>query len=171
MNRNYQYILFTIFFTVLLVNSCAYYSFTGKSIPPHIKTVQIMLFEDRTDRYDLNLSVVIKEKILDYVEDYKLMDEDDSRDSDSKIFGSIIEYKEGINSQINEDTADEREMKLSLSLNFYDNTKKLFIISKSKISDSQQYNESDGELGKMEAFDKLIDRICEQAVIKLSSNW
>lgn len=163
--------VFISLLSLIVFSSCSYYSFTGSSIPTHIKTVQIVLFEDRTDRYDLDLSNIIKDKLLVYVEDYKLMEEDDSKDSDSKIFGVIVSYKEGINSQLNEDTADERDMELSLSLNFYDNLEKKFIIKKTRISDTEQYNESDGELGKTEAFEKLLDRICEQAVIKLSSNW
>ena len=170
MKQFYNKLFFLTFVSLFLI-SCGYYSFTGKSIPLHIKTVQVVLFEDRTDRYDLNFSNVIKEKLLEYIDDYKLMDEDDSKDSDSKIYGTIVSYKEGIISQINEDTADEREMKLTISLNFYDKINKNFIIKKSKISETELYNDSDGETGKTEAFEKMLENICEQSIIKLSSNW
>ena len=48
---------------LIILTSCGPYSFTGSSIPGHIKTIAIPLFEDRTSEFE------IKEKLTDYIID------------------------------------------------------------------------------------------------------
>ncbi|RKY83165.1 hypothetical protein DRP98_07780, partial [candidate division KSB1 bacterium] len=44
---------------LLLLGGCAYYSFSGNTLPSYIKTVAIPLFEDQTSEFG------IKEKLTD----------------------------------------------------------------------------------------------------------
>jgi hypothetical protein len=162
-------VLLTICFIILL-QSCAYYSFTGKSIPPHVKTVQVLLFDDNTSRYDLSLPQLINEKILYYIDDYRLMDIDDSKDADSKAFGTIQSFTESIASH-SDDVAQQRTLTLRLSINFYDNIKEEFIVKAYSVSYSENYDESGGGTSRDEAMVELLERIGENAVIALSSNW
>ena len=163
-------ILLTIIF-ILLLQSCAYYSFTGKSIPPHVKTVQVQLFDDNTSRYDLSLPQEINTKLLYYIDDYRLMDIDDSKDADSKVYGTIQSFTESIASQSDDEVAQQRALKISLSISFYDNVKEEFIVKNYSVSHTENYDESGGETARDEAMAELLERIGENAVIALSSNW
>lgn len=163
-----------VFLTIIFIfflQSCTYYSFTGKSIPPHVKTVQLLLFDDNTSRYDLSLPQVINEKILYYIDDYRLMDIDDSKDADSKVFGTIQLFDESIASQSDDEVAQQRSLNIRLSINFYDNIKEEFIVKNYSVTHTENYDEAGGETARDEAMAELIERIGENAVIALSSNW
>ena len=157
--------------SLAIIQSCAYYSFTGKSIPPHVKTVQVLLFDDNTSRYDLSLPQEINTKLLYYIDDYRLMDIDDSKDADSKIYGTIQSFTESIASQSDDEVAQQRTLTLRLSINFYDNVKEEFIVKNYSVSHTENYDESGGETARDEAMAELLERIGENAVIALSSNW
>ena len=82
-----------ILITILLIQliflfSCGFYSFSGSSIPGHIKTIAIPLFEDQTSEFQ------IKEKLTDAVIDeitrdnsLKIVSEDQA---DAIVYGKII---------------------------------------------------------------------------------
>ena len=160
-----------ILFFLAMIQSCAYYSFTGKSIPPHVKTVQVLLFDDNTSRYDLSLPQEINTKILFYIDDYNLMDIDDSKDADSKVYGTIRSFTESIASQSDDEVAQQRTLTLKLSLNFYDNINNEPIVKNFSVSHTEYFDESGGETARDEAMVELLERIGENAVIALSSNW
>ena len=169
MNIKINTIILILLFAV--IQSCAYYSFTGKSIPPHVKTVQVLLFDDNTSRYDLSLPQEINTKIVFYIEDYNLMDIDDSKDADSKVYGTIQSFTESIASQSDDEVAQQRTLTLKLSINFYDNINNEPIVKNFSVSHIEYYNESGGETARDEAMVELLERIGENAVIALSSNW
>ena len=154
-----------------MIQSCAYYSFTGKSIPPHVRTVQVQLFDDNTSRYDLSLPQEINSKIIFYIEDYNLMDIDDSKDADSKVYGTIRSFTESIASQSDDEVAQQRTLTLRLSINFYDNINNEPIVKNFSVHHTEYYDESGGETARDEAMAELLERIGENAVIALSSNW
>lgn len=164
-------VIILVIFLITTLNSCAYYSFTGKSIPNHIKTVQVILLEDQTDRYDLELPEKITEGIKKYIDDYDLMDIENASDTDAKIFGTVTKYSETIMSQTKDEVADLTKLTISISINFYDNEQQKNIIKKTTISGSEEYNEKDGEDEKNIVLEKLIDEVCEDTILKLSSNW
>lgn len=160
-----------IIISLVILQSCAYYSFTGKSIPPHVKTVQVQLFDDNTSRYDLSLPQSINEKILYYIDDYRLMDIDDSKDADSKVYGTVQIFDETIASQSDDEVAQQRSLNIRLSISFYDNIKDEFIVKDYSVTHTENYDEAGGETARDEALAELLERIGENSVIALSSNW
>ncbi|MDA3885578.1 MAG: hypothetical protein PF638_08300 [Candidatus Delongbacteria bacterium] len=167
----YKITTILLLLSLAIIQSCAYYSFTGKSIPPHVKTVQVLLFDDNTSRYDLSLPQEINTKLLYYIDDYRLMDIDDSKDADSKVYGTIQSFTESVASQSDDEVAQQRTLSLRLAINFYDNIKDEFIVKSYSVSHTENYDESGGETARDEAMVELLERIGENAVIALSSNW
>jgi hypothetical protein len=87
----YKSAILVILFQVVFVSSCGYYSFTG-SIPSHIKTVAVPLFDDNTSfpgvREDLTNKVIdsfIDENVLQVVPEAK---------ADLLITGTILSIQE-----------------------------------------------------------------------------
>jgi len=155
---------------LLMMSGCVSYGFTGGSLPDHIKTVQIILFEDNTNRYDLKLAETISSGISAEIEKQKLLEIDNSIDSDAKIFGTVTRYEEVVVSQSKDEIADERQITIAFKLTFYDRSKNKTIVA-GEVSKSEPFAASGGEVGRKAAFDKIIKTICEDAVIKLTSNW
>lgn len=162
---------FILITTIILITNCSYYSFSGASIPKHLENVQVLTFENMTQRFDLSLSDRITEGIIKYIEDYNLIDIENSPDTDSRIWGEIRRYEEKVVSQTQDEIADQRSIQMTINISFFDKINKKPIIDNVAITETEYYNESDGDEGKEEALNDLIDKISEKAVIKLSSNW
>lgn len=155
---------------VICFSSGCVYSFSGGSLPDHLKTVQVILFEDNTNRYDLKLADRITKGITAEIEKQKLMDIENSAESHAKIFGTITKFEEVVASQTRDEIADERKITLSLKLTFYDRTKTQEILS-TDVTRIESFVASGGETLRDETIEKIIKNICEDAVIKLTSNW
>ncbi len=164
-------IILSYFAILLSFYGCSYYSFSGGSIPKYIKSCQVVLFEDNSGRYDLNLSEILTEKVKKQIEDYDLLELDESAKADSRIFCTITSYKDKIISHSASEVADQKIMELKVKLNFVDNIKNKSIIKNAVISKDREYSQSDSEDKKKELFEQLLDELADDIVIKLSSNW
>jgi hypothetical protein len=163
--------LFITIIFIIFLNSCGIYTFSGKSIPPDVKNAQLLLFEDNTGRYDLNLPETLNEKIIKNIVDYNFFDLENSSDADSRIYGSVRSYTEKITSQSRSENADQMEIIVSVELNFFNNRSDEFIVKNLTITEKEYYQSSQGDSGRDEALKKLTDRLSENIVLGLSSNW
>jgi hypothetical protein len=151
--------------------SCGNYSFSGKSIPPGIKNAQLLIFEDNSGRYDLNLPEILNENITEKLEDYNYFEVENSSAADSKIFGTIRSYSENFVSQTREEIADNMSMTMSVEVNFYNNKGGDFIVKSLNISETEYYDASGGDSARDSAFEILIEKLSDSIVLGLSSNW
>lgn len=78
-----------IYLLLLFFTSCGYYSFSGSSIPSHMKTIEIPLFENRS--YVQRVASDVTDKITDLAqkERLKLV----SSDGDASLTGVILSYE------------------------------------------------------------------------------
>ena len=163
-------LLLPLFFTI--ITSCSHYSFMGNSLPKHLKTIQISLIKDQTGRYDLQLAEKIRNKLKEKIEDYRILELSESnQSSDSYLEGSVTKYSEIIVSQKENEVAEEREIKISFTFTFFDKIAKESIVKKAIINEKDTYLNSDSDEVFDEKIETLIDKICEDTIIKLSSNW
>lgn len=151
--------------------SCGNYSFSGKSIPPGIKNAQLLIFEDNSGRYDLNLPEILNENITEKLEDYNYFELENSSAADSKIFGTIRSYNENFVSQTREEIADNMSMTMSVEVNFYNNKSDNFIVKSLNISETEYFDASGGDSARDDAFEILIEKLSDSIVLGLSSNW
>ena len=163
-------IAITLFITTLFGIGCTNYSLSGGSLPTHLKSVQVVLFEDNTNRYDLKLSEIITAGITDEISSQKLLDIDNSSTSDARLIGTVTQYDEAIIAQTRDEIADEKKITITLKLILLDRIKSKEIINGS-VSRSETYSAAGGDNARQEAFDKIIKSISEDAVLKLTSNW
>ncbi|MBN1971307.1 MAG: hypothetical protein JXR48_17570 [Candidatus Delongbacteria bacterium] len=156
---------------IFLFCSCSYYSFSGASVPSHIKTVQVVKLDNLTSRYDLDLSDVLTEKLIEQIESYNLMDVENDKDADSKISGKIKTFSDDVSTKKDDDNVEKRIIRITIEFTFYDNINDVMIIKDKKISLSKEYEEKSGEQGFRTALDELIDEISENSALSLMSNW
>lgn len=157
---------------ITLLTSCGNYSFIGNSLPEHLKTINIGLIKDQTGRYDLQLPEKIREKIEEKIEDYRILElNESSQTADSYVEGVVTSYSETIASQKENEVAEERVIQITFTFTFFDNIERKPILKNSIITEKETYSDSQGSSEYDEKIEALIDKICENAVIKLSSNW
>jgi len=104
---------------LLAVLSCSPYSFSGSSVPGHIKTIAIPLLENNTAEFGLTEQVTdallddfIKENILQIV---------DQKDSDSVMRGTILKVSDVPYTFDENEEVQEFRVTISAKIIWYDN--------------------------------------------------
>ena len=160
-----------ILILAFILISCGNYSFSGKSIPPGIKNAQLLLLEDNSGRYDLNLPGIMNEKIIMSIENYNYFLLENSPEADSRIFGRIRSYTERFVSQTRDEVGEQTALNISVEISFLNNLNDEFVVRSLNVSETEYYDASGGDAARNEAFEKLTDRLADSIVLGLSSNW
>ena len=97
-----------VIFSIVFLSSCGFYSFTGASISPDVKTVSVQYFPNRAATIQPTLSQVFTERLKDYfLEQSNLSLEADG--GDLNFSGEIVKYEiKPIAIQANEQAAQNR---------------------------------------------------------------
>ena len=146
-------------FIVFLFSSCGFYSFTGASISPEIKTVSVDYFQNKASIVQPILSQLFTEKLKDYFVLQTNLELEDSN-GDLSFSGVITHYQiKPIAIQANE-TARQNRLTIKIKVVFknkYD-TKLDFSTTFSRYRDFS----SDENLNSIE--ETLIEEICNELV-------
>ena len=109
-------------FIVFLFSSCGFYSFTGSSISPEVKTVSVDYFQNKASIVQPILSQLFTEKLKDYFVLQTNLELEDSN-GDLSFSGVITHYQiKPIAIQVNE-TARQNRLTIKIKVvfkNIYD---------------------------------------------------
>ena len=159
-----------VVFSIVFLSSCGFYSFTGASISPDVKTVSVQYFPNRAATIQPTLSQVFTERLKDYfLEQTNLSLEADV--GDLNFSGEIIKYEiKPIAIQANEQAAQNR-LTIAVKVKF-ENTKDENKNFEQKFS---RYMDYDSSQSLAEVEDNLIEQItnelAEDIFNKAVVNW
>jgi len=164
LNRLYATIL-TIFVFVsgLLSLRCGVYSFSGSTLPPHIKTVGIPLFEDRTTEFGIDQ--LLTDALIEAITDDNTLKIANPRESDTIISGVIMSVKDRTGQYNANESAGDYRVFVGVKIQFED-VKKRTILWEDTINQWGSY-ESNRDDGIEEALDKISTEIINRSV----SGW
>jgi hypothetical protein len=163
-NKSIQVIVPIIIVILLLLTSCSIYSFSGSTLPSHIKTVEIPIFENTTLEPGINddVTTVLSQEVL------KSQLRPANRDADASISGKVTRYVNrphtfgagGVEVQV-----EQYIVQVSAEVEFYDNRKDE-VIYKGTVSGEGVYNfESEDEaVGRDKAVKNLVEKIIQNSV-------
>ena len=159
-----------VVFSIVFLSSCGFYSFTGASISPDVKTVSVQYFPNHAATIEPTLSQVFTERLKDYfLEQTNLSLETEL--SDLNFSGEIIKYEvKPIAIQANEQAAQNR-LTIAVKVKF-ENTK-----DDSKNFEQKFFRYADYDSGQSlaEVEDVLIEQItnelAEDIFNKTVVNW
>ncbi len=163
-NRYSKYILIFIPSTLI---SCGSYSFSGSSVPGHIKSVAIPLFEDETAEFG------IKEKVTDsLLDDFikeNILQIADKKNADSIIQGTITRVSDTPYTFDENEDVQEFRVSISVDIIWYDQIKNvdLFeggIIGWGVYSASSPEDRADG-------LDQAVERLVTEIINQTLSGW
>ena len=168
MGNFYSKILFL--FTLVFLSACGFYSFTGASISPDVKTVSVQYFSNHAATIEPTLSQVFTERLKDYfLEQTNLRLETEL--GDLNLSGEIVKYEvKPITIQANEQAAQNR-LTIAVKVKF-ENTK-----DDSKNFEQKFFRYADYDSGQSlaEVEDVLIEQItnelAEDIFNKTVVNW
>lgn len=162
--------MFSLLLIMFLVISCSY-SFTGSSVPSHIKTVYITVFQDRSNSGEFNLGDrVSKQLIQKFIEDNTLIISDKTS-ANAIIDGAITSLSDSPSAISGKEQVSSRRITINIQVVYKDLAKKQTIFDKS-FSDYTDYIAS-GDItnARKNAIDETIKKITENILLGVVSNW
>jgi hypothetical protein len=156
--------------SVLLLSGCLY-GFAGGGLPPSIKTVAVLPFENQTPEPTLTqeVSVAVREAVQSRLG----LREASENQADAVVRGTISRYEPALpvayqgNSQNNQVTVSRRLVQITVSVEILDQRRGKPLWSRSGLLLEGDYSPGQERDGRQKALDKLVTNIVEGA----QSQW
>ena len=167
-----QFFLFLFAAALLLQTGCAYYSFTGATIPAHLDTIAIPLAEDNSlsplTTMDEDLTELLIER---FVRQTRLRLETSEDDADALLTTQITRYANQPSAVTGEERATLNRITVTVSVQYVDQVEDREIVQRT-FSSFQEYDPTTGGLDAEEqaARDALED-IADDIFTAATSNW
>ncbi|MEO8167154.1 MAG: LptE family protein [bacterium] len=163
-------VFIAIILSILIVVSAGCYSFTGASVPSHLKTVAIPLMEDQTGLGEPSLRERMTRTLTDlFIRDNSLEVADKSA-ADSILDGVIVSARDEIVSVGGGETVNKRRINMSVQVVYQDMKLRKRIYEKT-FSNYGDYDPTAGFTQRQAAFDEAIRKISEDILLETVSGW
>jgi hypothetical protein len=163
------FFLLFIFITLSGCSGCPY-SFTGSSVPKHLKTISVPLFDDQSGLGEPGLREKFTNKLIDrFIKDNSL-EVSDKTHADCTLEGAIISVRDEPLVISKGESVTKRRVTVTVNVIFQD------MKLKKKIFEKQFTNTGDYEIGSGTAqqqigIDAAIDKLTEDILIETVSGW
>lgn len=172
-SANVLKIYLTIFIVSIIATACSY-SFTGASIPPHLESVAIPLFDDRSGSGEPNLREdFTNELITKFIDDNSLQIRE-RVNSDAILEGTILSLNDApssVGAEQGIESVTTRRVTLTVRVTYKDFVKKETIFEQSFSNYADYENVGDITALRTEAIQEAIDKITEDILLAVVSNW
>jgi hypothetical protein len=142
---------------------CGVYSFSGATLPPHLKTVAIPLFDNRSPEYGVDQRIT--DAVIEAVTRDNTLKIADQANADCLLRGTLTRLEDRAGQYDSNEEASTYRITITLQATFEDLRKKT-VIWQNSFSAFGTYG-ADRDAGITEAIDKLTTDI----VNKMVSNW
>jgi len=149
--------------TASILLSCGIYSLSGSTLPAHIKTVAIPLFQTRTPEFGIDQEIT--DAVIEAVTRDNTLKISDQRNSDSLIRGTILQITDSAGAYDQNESASNFRVTIRIKIAFEDK-KKQDIMWEETWSHWGEYT-SDRSEGIKEATDKIAEAIINRTL----SGW
>lgn len=145
--------------SLFLLSSCGFYSFTGASISPNVKTYSVKYFQNKANTINASLSNSFTEKLKDYFSTQTNLQQIDS-DGDLSFEGDITSYTiKPIAIKANE-TARQNRLTIKIEVSFINK----FDDKLSFNSSFSRYKDFPAEEDLSSVEDIYMEQICDEIV-------
>lgn len=154
----------TAFFAV----SCGNYSFSGNTLPAHIKTVAIPLFENKTSEF--GISEKLTDAVIDaFTQDNTLKIVDPSL-ADALISGEITSVTDRASTFNQQEQVQSYRVYVSVRTEFRDQ-KKRKSLWKATLQEWGEYQHSTSAEERQKAIDDAVKKLAEDILNKSVAGW
>ncbi len=159
-----------IFVLIQIITACSY-SFTGSSVPPHIKNIYIDSFKDNSHSGEGNIAETLTNLVLEnFITDNSLIVSNDSK-ADSELSGAIISIKDRTET-ITGETISQRKVTVKVKAVYRDNVKRKKVFQK-VFSAFATYdnNAPDVVQARSEAIAEALKQIADDILMAVVARW
>ena len=161
-------LLVTVLFPFFLFG-CAY-SFTGSSVPPHLKTVAIPLFDDQSGAGEPGLREQFTNRLIEQFTRDNSLQVADKKDADSILEGVILAVRDEPLVVEGGETVSKRRLTIVVRTAYQDMKlrKKLW---EKELSNWGAYEIGAGPAQRKEGIDEAIRKLTEDILLATVSGW
>ncbi len=156
--------------TAASLSACSY-SFTGASVPPHLNTIAIPIFIDRSGSGEPDLKDNFTDQLIQKFLDDNSLQVTDKSNSDAFLDGTILTLTDAPAIVSGGEDVSTRRITISVRVVYKDLVKRKTIFDK-QFSDYGDYSTTEDIFsGRKSAIEVAIDKITEDVLISVVSNW
>ena len=161
---------FLFVLSILISESCSY-SFTGSSVPKHLKTISIPYCVDRSGSGEPNMADDFTNTLIEqFISDNSLQVTDKS-DADALLDCTITSISDTPTIIKGGEDVSARRITINARVVYKDNVKRKTIFDKSFSNYGDYTNEGDIFSKRREAIKSAIDKLTEDILLGVVSNW
>jgi hypothetical protein len=162
--------LILIVFPILILSACSY-SFTGSSVPKHLKTISIPYCVDRSGSGEPNMADDFTNTLIDqFISDNSLQVTDKS-DADALLDCTITSISDTPTIIEGGENVSARRITINARVVYKDFVMKKTIFDKSFSNYGDYTNDGDVFSKRKEAIKTAIDKLTEDILLGVVSNW
>lgn len=160
----------SLFLAVIVFVYSGCYSFTGSSVPPHLKNISIPLFDDQSGSGEPSLREQLTNKLIDKFRQDNSLEIADKTHSDSVLEGTIISMPDQPQVIASGETVTKRKVTLTVKVVYQDMVKKKKVYEK-EFSEWGDYAAGGGLAQRDSAITTAVDKITDDILLATVSNW
>jgi len=175
-NKKNKLVIFTLlnllFVGVIAINftSCCAYSFTGASVPEHLKTIAIPIADDRSGSGEPGLRESLTQKLIQKFIDDNTLQVSERTSANALLECSIVSLSDAPAIVSAGESITSRRMTIGVKVIYRDLVKRTTIFEKT-FSNYNYYPANDPINGRKTAIDAAIDLISEDILLDTVSGW
>lgn len=153
--------------SLLVALSCGYYSLKG-SLAPHLNTVAVPLFDNRTPEFGIT-ETLTDAVTQEFVRDGSLKLTDQGN-ADVLVEGAIVSISDRAGAFDQQETVENINVYISVRVVVTDQVKNQTMWDE-RITQFGTYDPTLGPSGRQDAYDEAFDKISQEILNKTVSNW
>lgn len=168
--KNKCYFTLVILVVAATLESCSY-SFSGASVPPHLKTIYITVFQDRSGSGEFNLGDRVTRQLTQkFIDDNTLM-VSDRTNANAVLDGSITSLTDAPLTISGGEKVSSRRVTLNVRIIYKDLVKKQTIFERNFSKYGDYKVSGDIISARKAAIESAIEDTVEDILLGVVSNW
>lgn len=172
-NKSILFWLLNLLFVVLLAinfTSCCAYSFTGASVPKHLKTIAIPIADDRSGSGQPGLSQTLTQDLIQKFIDDNSLQVADRTNANAILECTIVSLNDAPAVVSAGENIASRRITIGVKVIYRDLVERKTIFDKT-FTNYSDYATSNPVQGRIDAINSAIDKISDDILLDTVSGW
>uniref|UniRef100_UPI00404AAAA2 LPS assembly lipoprotein LptE n=1 Tax=Ignavibacterium sp. TaxID=2651167 RepID=UPI00404AAAA2 len=169
--KKFSLLFLLIALTVVLnFTACCSYSFTGASVPKHLKTIAISIADDKSGSAEIGLRESLTQKLIQKFIDDNSLQVTDRVNADAILECTVVSFNDAPAIVSAGENVTSRRITIGVKASYKDLVKKVTIFDKTFTS-YQDYPQGGSLSDRNNAIEKVLDQITEDILLETVSGW
>ncbi|MCX7609985.1 MAG: LPS assembly lipoprotein LptE [Ignavibacterium sp.] len=167
--KKIKIVIIPFFLSISIVGCCAY-SFTGASVPSHLKSIAIPVADDRSGSAEAGLREMLTQKLIQKFVDDNSLQVVDRLNANSILETAIVSFADAPAIISAGENITSRRITIGIKASYRDLVKKIVIFDK-VFTNYANYPASGSINDRNKAIEEIIEKSTEDILLETVSGW